>query len=102
MSGGGASIRANARRVARLADDHRACPYALGCGEFCFGFGLAAEADGAAATAGERGQGCKSGLGAAELVDEGPESGGSDILAANQSQPCEPLAVVESRSLLGS
>jgi hypothetical protein len=90
------------RRIARLADGDQACPQAFGTLKLGLGFGLGAKADvGASAATRQKRQRGDGGLGAAELVDQGTEGGGSHVLAADQPEPGDTLRVIQTRRGLG-
>ena len=80
----------------------RLAPRAFGGLKLGLGLGLGAEADvGASAAPRQHRQRSDGGLGAAELVDQGTEGGGSHILAADQPEPGDTLTVIQTRRGLG-
>jgi hypothetical protein len=67
---------------------------ALGGLKLGLGLSLGEHADREAAAAARQGrQGVERCLGAAELIDQGAEGCRADILAADQPEPAQPLAV---------
>ena len=84
------------RWIALLSHDHEMGTGALGGFKLGLGLSLGENPDrGAAAAAGQGGQGVERRLGAAELIDECPEGCRTDILAADQPEPAQPLAIAQ-------
>lgn len=81
-----------------LAMGNEPCADAVPRFKFGVGFLLGADADGFSGATGCRkpGKFRKRGFGRAEAVDEVAKGGGTDILAADQPEPVEPLPVGQS------
>jgi len=76
--------------------DHETGTGAVGSLKLGLGLSLGENPDrGAAAAAGQGGQRVERRLGAAELIDERAEGCRADILAADQPEPAQPLAVAQ-------
>ena len=83
-------------RIALLPHDHETGTGAVGSLKLGPGLSLGENPDrGAAAPAGQGWQGLERRIGAAKLIDEHPEGRRSDILAADQPEPAQPLAVAQ-------
>jgi hypothetical protein len=84
------------RRIAVLPHDHETGPGVLGGFELGLGLGLAEDADRGAAPAARQGwQGVERRLCAAELIHQRPKGRRADILAADQPEPAQSLAVAQ-------
>ena len=84
------------RRIALLAHGHEMGAGAFGGLKLGLGLSLGEDADrGAAAAARQGRQGVERRLGAAELIDQRAEGRRADILAADQPEPAQALAVAQ-------